>query len=442
MQLSRLFRALALAGLAVPPAALATDGYFQHAYGLKALGMGGAAVAVASEPFGGVVNPAAMTSLGNAWQAGVQIFMPRREAERTGSGPAGLDGAVSSDSLAFAVPEFGINYMARPDVAVGISVAGNGGMNTDYKGEQVPAMSACAAFNPNPGPYNLLCGNGRLGVDLQQLLVAPYAAWKFAPAHSIGIAPTLAYQKFRAQGLQAFDNPMLSTSMGDVTDRKYASATGYGVRIGYHGRFDNVSVGVAWASKMTMDEFDKYKGLFAEQGGFDIPSNLTAGIAWRPDAKWLVAVDWERIWYSDSPAVSNPSAALLNCAAGDATSCMGGSNGPGFGWRDIDVWKFGVEYALDPSLTLRAGYNRGENPVSPADVTFNILAPGVIKDHYTLGATWRLDAASEITFYGLYAANNEVTGTSLFVPFGAPPTTTEKVQLKEYTVGVGYTARF
>jgi long-chain fatty acid transport protein len=127
---------------------------------------------------------------------------------------------------------------------------------------------------------------------------------------------------------------------------------------------------------------------------------------------------------------------------GDPSSCMGGSNGPGFGWKDIDVWKFGVEYAVDPKLTLRAGYNRSENPIQPADVTFNILAPGVIKDHYTVGATWRLDATAEVTFYGLYAANNEVTGTSLFVPFGAPPTTTDKIQLKEYTVGIGYTSRF
>jgi len=442
VKISRLVRALALAGLAVPPAAFATDGYFSHAYGLKSLGMGGATVAVASEPFGGAVNPAAMTSLGNAWQAGLQVFMPRRETERTGSGMAGIDGSVSSDSLTFAIPEFGINYMARPDLAIGLSVVGNGGMNTDFEGGQVPAMSACAAFNPAPGPYNMLCGNGRLGVDLSQLLVAPYAAWKFAPSHSVGIAPTLAYQRFRAQGLQAFDNPMLSTSMGSVTNNGYASATGYGVRLGYHGTFDRVSVGVAWASKMSMGELDDYRGLFAEQGGFDIPSNLTVGLAWRPDDKWLLAVDWSRIKYSDSKAVSNPSALLLHCAGGDATACMGGSNGPGFGWKDIDVWKFGLEYAVDPKLTLRAGYNRGENPVDAADVTFNILAPGVIKDHYTVGATWKLDAQAEITLYGLYAAENQVTGTSLFVPFGAPPTTTETIKLKEYTVGIGYTSRF
>jgi long-chain fatty acid transport protein len=442
MTLTRLAGALALAGLALPQAAVATDGYFSHAFGLKSLGMGGATVAVANEPFGGAGNPAAMTSLDNVWQAGVHAFMPRREAERTGSGMAGIDGAVSSDSLTFAIPEFGINYRARPDLAVGLTVVGNGGMNTDFEGGQIPSMSACMSFNPAPGPYNMLCGNGRLGVDLMQLLVAPYAAYRIAPSHSVGIAPTLAYQRFRAQGLQAFDNPMLSTSPGDVTNKGYASSTGYGVRLGYHGTFDTVSVGVAWASKMSMDEFDKYRGLFAESGGFDIPSNLTAGLAWRPDAKWLLAVDWERIKYSDSKAVSDRSALLLDCAMGDTSACMGGANGPGFGWRDIDVWKFGVEYAWDPRLTLRAGYNRSDNPIEPADVTFNMIAPGVIEDHYTVGATWRLDPTSELTFYGLYAANNTVSGTSLFVPFGAPPTTAEKIQLKEYALGIAWASRF
>jgi long-chain fatty acid transport protein len=51
---------------------------------------------------------------------------------------------------------------------------------------------------------NLHCGNGRLGVDLMQLIVAPTAAYKIAPNHSIGVAPLLGYQMFEAEGLQLF----------------------------------------------------------------------------------------------------------------------------------------------------------------------------------------------------------------------------------------------
>lgn len=442
MKLRPLPAAVLLSLLSAAPAALATDGYFSHAYGLKSLGMGGAGIAVAQEPFGGASNPAAMTALGDEWQAGLVWFSPKRSAERTGSGPAAIDGSVTSDSTNFFIPEFGLNRKLNPDLAVGVSVFGNGGMNTDYAGGQVPSASACASFNPAPGPYNLLCGNGRLGVNLTQLMVAPYAAMKLAPAHSVGLAPVLAYQRFSADGLQAFDNPMLSTSMGNVTNRGFDSSFGYGARIGYYGAFGDVSVGLAYATKVRMGELDKYKGLFAEQGGFDIPSNWTAGIAWRPAASWLLAVDYQRIAYSDAKSVNNPSTNILNCFGGQAGACLGGGAGAGFGWQDIDVWKIGVQYAAGPNWTLRAGYNKSDNPIAARDVTFNILAPGVIQDHYTAGATYRLDKNSEITGYGLYATQKQVSGSSLLVPLGAPPTTAENIRMKEYALGIGYTARF
>ena len=172
-------------------AANATDGYFANGYGMKSVGMGGAAAAVAMEPFGGAVNPGAMTFLDSQWQLGASWFSPDRSASRTGSGPWGIDGSATSDSTNFFIPEFAINWRYRPDVALGVSVFGNGGMNTDYPGGQIPAASACANLNPGQASYNLLCGTGSLGVNLEQLMIAPYASWQFTKGHSVGIAPGL-----------------------------------------------------------------------------------------------------------------------------------------------------------------------------------------------------------------------------------------------------------
>ena len=107
-------------------AANATDGYFANGYGMKSVGMGGAAAAVAMEPFGGAVNPGAMTFLDSQWQLGASWFSPDRSASRTGSGPWGIDGSATSDSTNFFIPEFAINWRYRPDVALGVSVFGNG----------------------------------------------------------------------------------------------------------------------------------------------------------------------------------------------------------------------------------------------------------------------------------------------------------------------------
>ena len=388
-------RALAATACVLPLAAFATDGYFSHGYGIKAKGMAGVSTATAEDAFGGANNPASMAFVGNRMDVGLDLFSPRRQVKREGSGGGVLDFSVDSDSTLFAIPEFGYNTMYNKDVSLGVSVYGNGGMNTDFEGGQLN----CSPFG-GPPSANGLCGVGRLGVDLMQLIIAPTVGWKLAPDHAIGIAPLFAYQRFRIQGAHLFTQ--LSQAPGNVTNNDYDSSTGFGVRVGYMGRFGPTSIGATYASKMNMGKFDKYKGLFAEDGGFDMPEHYTLGVAFRPAGGWLVGIDYKRINYSGIPSIANPS---TNQAP------LGSSNGPGFGWQDVDVWKFGVQWQQSPNLTLRAGYNRSDNPILPRDITFNILAPGVVKDHLTLGFTYAMGTDSEITMAYMHAFENEVTGS-------------------------------
>jgi long-chain fatty acid transport protein len=443
--------AVLIAAMLPVAAAHATDGYFSHGYGMKAKGMGGTSIAVAQDAFGGANNPATMAFAGNQFALGVDLFSPTRSAERTGGAAFGLDGKADSDSKYFGIPEVAYNYMVQPNLSLGITVYGNGGMNTDYPGGQLPSPGACGpatgpgtGFNPAPGPYNLFCGNGRLGVDLSQLVVAPTLAWQFVPNHSVGVSPLFGYQRFKADGLQAFAG--LSTSPGDVTNRGYDSSTGWGVRVGYYGQITpQFAIGATYQSKISMNNLDKYKGLFAEGGGFDIPSSYGIGIALRPTPQWLLALDYVRINYSDSKAVSNPSNLILQCAFQvDPNTCLGGSNGAGFGWQDIDVVKIGVQYELNPQWTVRAGYNHSQNPIRSQDVTFNMLAPGVIKDHATAGATWKWNPQNELTGAFMYAFNNTVEGASLLNNFFPPGAANmqEKIQLKEWSLGVQWAYHF
>lgn len=405
MKLSRIALSLAIAGFAV--SAHATNGYFSHGYGMKAKGMAGAATTNTEDTFFGANNPAAAAFAGNRMDLGVDLFSPRREASRSGSYYGYFDGSAESDSNYFLVPEFGYNRMVNPNLALGVTVYGNGGMNTDYP--------------PTPVTFcgdNLHCGTGRLGVDLMQLIVAPTAAFKIAPNHSVGISPLLGYQRFRAQGLDGFG----------LVNQGYDSSFGYGVRVGYIGKITpTVTIGAAYASKMNFEEFDKYAGLFAEQGDFDIPENFNIGISWQATPTVRLAVDYQRINYSDVASVANPSTNLFIPAP------LGADNGPGFGWDDIDVWKVGVEYKHSKALTLRAGYNHGDNPISPRDVTFNILAPGVVKDHVTLGFTYTLASGNELTMAYMHAFKNDVSGPVL-LPFGG----TDKIEMYQNALGIQY----
>lgn len=413
---------LGVALLGVASGAYATDGYFTHGYGIKAQGRGGASIAFTDDAFGGANNPATMAFAGNRLDLGLTAFSPRRSASRVGLGP-GLDGSVTSHRNWFAIPEFGYNHMVNERLALGVTVYGNGGMDTDYPG---------GAFNCGRGPANMLCGAGNLGVDLEQLIVAPTLAYAFTPRQSIGVSPLFVYQKFEAFGLQAFaGTPGLSSDPASVTDNGHDDSTGVGLRLGYYARLtDSFSFGATYSIKARMSRFSDYAGLFAGAGRFDIPANYGLGVAWTPSSALKVGFDYTRIDYSGVPSVGNPSLQPAQLGAG---------NGPGFGWRDVNVWKLGVEWASSDRWTWRAGYNHTTNPVTSGNVTFNILAPGVVTDHLTLGFTRRFASGGELTMAYMHAFKHSVSGASILPVFmGGMPAGTETISMYEDTLGVQY----
>ncbi len=438
MRINKLTSALVIVGLTtISGAALATNGYFSNGYGSKAKSMGGASTAVTGDTFGGANNPATMVWAGDRLDVGAEIFSPPREASRSGS-TDGLDGKSESGSNYFLIPEFGYNKMLSKSLSVGVSVYGNGGMNTDYSSNSITGGGTAVCNNFQTGgagvaasSYNLLCGTGRLGVDLSQLIIAPTVAYKVNENHSIGISPLIGYQRFRASGLQGFAS--LSNTPSSVQNPGYDDSIGYGVRVGYYGKLsDSVSIGAAYASKMDMGKFDKYKGLFAEQGGFDIPENYNIGIAFKATPDLMFALDYQHISYSGVASIHNPST-----NAGK----LGTNNGRGFGWDDVDAVKLGVEYKATHALTLRAGYAHNNNPIQGRDVTFNILAPAVGTEHYTVGGTYDLSKESSLTAFFVYQPENSVSATSLFTALGANGGT-ETIKINQKSLGVSYSLKF
>ena len=413
--------AAAVAATLAPAAALATNGYFPHGQGIKAKGMGGAAIAFPQDTIAAASNPAGMFFVGNRLDLGVDWFKPTREAEIVGS-PAPINGTYDANGKSnFFVPEFGYNTLINPNLSLGVSVYGHGGMNTAYT----------RAFP--------LFGTSKAGIDLSQLFIAPTVAFQVAPGQVVGASLNLAYQRFKATGLENFTAPVgspqqFSQSPGNVTNQGYDTSTGVGVRIGWLGKFAPCEVGATYQTKTKMSEFDKYKGLFAENGGFDIPANYGAGVACKVAPPVTVAVDVVRIEYSGIRSVNNPLLPNL------FTAPLGSSNGAGFGWEDVTAYKLGVQWAVNPTMTLRAGYNYGKQPIPASETLFNVLAPGTVEQHYTVGGTWVMPGNGELSFFFMVAPEKKVNGSNSIPPaFGGGNV---NLSLKEMSLGVGYGWKF
>jgi long-chain fatty acid transport protein len=389
-----LVAAIAALLVAVPLAASATNGYFAHGVGIKAKGMGGATLAVPQDALAGGNNPAAVAFLGDRFDIGVDWFRPDRGSEIVGNDLGGgmtADGPYdANDTEAFYVPEIGVTKALSNRVALGLSVYGNGGMNTSYT-TPIPLFD-----NPMDGAVNA-------GVDLMQAFIVPTVAVKLNDQHALGLGVNVAWQRFEATGLANFKAATSDTNA--LTDNDYSTSVGFGARIGWLGKLtDAVSVAAAYQSRTFMGEFEEYAGLFAEQGGFDIPSSFHGGIAVAPAPGAVIAVDVSHIMYSEVKSIANP--LLPNFGQ----ALLGTDEGAGFGWEDVTAFKVGVAYDVIADLTLRAGYNYGAQPIPESETLFNILAPGVVETHVTLGGTWRITPSAEISFAYVKALENTIEG--------------------------------
>lgn len=405
--------------------AQATEGYFQYGYGARQSGLGGAGVADSRDAMALSLNPAGLVDVSRQMQLGVSLFMPYRSYTATGTifvAPGSYD---SGDNI-FGVPNMAYSSPIDANSAWGVALFGNGGMNTNW-----PNMTNTAVGCG--GGVGVFCDGSKLHVDLMQAFIALGYARSFG-AFSVGISPVAAIQRIRVQGLGAFAG--VSSDASNLSSGDYSYSYGGGARLGVQWKvMPNFRVGFSGQTPIWMTKFHKYSGLFAEGGGFDIPANLTAGVAWDVMPNFTVMFDYKHIFYGSIASIANPMS---------SPGFLGLSNGPGFGWRDIDIFKVGAEWRATPKWTFRVGYAHNTNPITSADVTFNILAPGVVTDHITGGFAYKPTTNSTLEFAAAYVPSNSVNGLE---KTGAPPFTTTagsniEIEMRQYQFTLGYTYEF
>jgi len=143
---------------------------------------------------------------------------------------------------------------------------------------------------------------------------------------------------------------------------------------------------------------------------FEWPATLGAGLAWQATDRLLLVADVREVYWSDVMQNFN-----LGFVASDAAS-----NGPFAGqtldavlyqqWKNQTVVQFGAAFALNDTITLRAGYNHGEDPIP--DQFLNCLFPATVEEHLTAGFGWAVTTRSSLDVSFTYGLEHEVTNAS------------------------------
>lgn len=378
-------------------------------YGAKSIGLAGSGIAIAEDRLVGSLNPAAMAHVENGIDVGMRAIGAQRNGSIDCRGIFACDSIVRdrSSRTVFYIPNFGWKRAISDKLAVGVSVYGNGGINTSY-GRAFYQETVARIMGGSPGTPGFP-RTGKLGIDFSQLFITPSIAYKINSHHTLGISPIFSLQRFSTRGLGLFAG--LSSDPTSLTGRGTDHNVGGGVRIGWQGQLHPVlRAGAQYTSRIWTGKAEKYNGLLADGGSFDAPSHWTVGLAWAVNPKVTVLFDFQRIHWNSIDSIGNPgpTAAELGGAISPDRR-LGAKNTIGFGWKDQSVFKLGFKYVPTDKLTIRAGWNHGDSQIPNNETLINIIAPATVNDNLTVGGSWKfgIGEISMTYLHGLRKTNRD-----------------------------------
>ena len=345
--------------------AWAVNGAQPGGYGIKNAMMGGTSIALPLDSSAAANNPAGMAYVGNTSSLNVQVFNGRSSSDYV------LPGNTLSNNSTSPSPDGGGNWVLGNDITAGFSLAAFGA-GADYKH---PAL-------PVPGVANAKA-------SLQVADVIPAFSWRPRPELALGIGVDLAYQRFEAQGV------IVPTPVGPMELPGYGtkSATGYGLRLGVLWQATpELWLGANYKTVTKMSSLDGYNTslLAYSNGKVDLPAQYGVGVSWRPAASVTLAADWLRIGWAGVKVMQDPNA---------------------FYWQDQNVLRGGVQWAIDPTWTLRAGLSGNKAQILETNLNANLLTPSINSRAYTGGVSMRWDKANEFSLGYEYNPKKTMVGS-------------------------------
>lgn len=334
--------------------------------------MAGATSASAKDTSIMVKNPAGLVKLGKRSELGMFLAYPQISSESKGALGNNLGEQDNDIDVIFALSAgftFEETEIAELPVAFGFGLFPVAGLDIKYD-------------NPRLSSY-LVSGLYDRKNTLQHLRMPLSAAIELSDKLSVGMAVNIGLSAFRTDFARSSD----FAETNGKADWDFAFGGGFTIGLLYE-LVDGLNVGLSYESETWMEEFDDYQDVLPR---LDIPPTYHLGLSYQATDELEVTFDYSYVEYTESQYFS------MNPAAG------------GFGWKDQSIYAVGLEYLLNDSITLRAGYNYGKSPIRSEYVFANMLSPNVTESHLTLGGSLAISEDTTLDFSYEHAFENTVT---------------------------------
>lgn len=256
------------------------------------------------------------------------------------------------------------------------------------------------------------------GSSFERSFFTPGLERQVGDAGILGVAAVIAYQRYSAANLGLFSasepdqGSAFSRSLLTPVDSGYTpfqeSAYGTGVRLALRQEvISGVALDAGFQSRIDMEEFAAYRGVYSQPADLDIPARARVGLAFQANERSWLNIAVERVLYSDISAF--PSRRLPN----RFLSLMGDSTSPSFDWEDLTVFSVGFTWSDGKDQQWHVDLSTRTQP-SPSSNLLSRAIDGELADSaMVVGYSRRTGERSRLDFNAAYAPSEYAFGGSV-----------------------------
>ncbi len=247
-------------------------------------------------------------------------------------------------------------------------------------------------------------------IELKAIYIQPTISYKFNDKYSVGFGPTY------VTGLVEFNRNLTTSLVDENGNRSNVTIKGSGIdawgyNIGFLARpTEQFSVGISYRSQVDMEargESANFENIppslqstFPDTT-FDadlvLPAELTLGISYNLSSETVLSFDINRTYWSAYESLD----VQFDNGAGLSSNPRN--------YKDANIYRFGVQHALNESTTIRGGAYFDESPIQ--DGYFTPETPRNDSIGLTAGASYYVTKSLELDFSFLYLMFDEFNGS-------------------------------
>lgn len=235
---------------------------------------------------------------------------------------------------------------------------------------------------------------------LERRLISPGLLHRLNDSQIIGISAVFATQSFGVSrlGLQSYERSLPANLRSDLYDPYHETGYGAGVSLAMSSEItEGVTLDAGYRSRIDMNEFANYRGVYSQPADLDIPARAKLGLAFQASERSWLNVSVERVLYSEIGAFASQN------LPGRFLSLLGDSTSPSFSWDDLTVYSVGWTWADNKGSSWYVDLSSRSQPLPSSRILSQAINSDLAQNAMTIGYSRQMSMTSRFNLNAAYA---------------------------------------